>query len=110
MVGGLVQERMGRQNAVATNVAASYAEPQRIAGPVLVVPYTEEYTVQDKRLTLRSTLYILPKEIDASGKINTDVKRRGLFRVPVYTLDSNWKGHFEIPADLNTRATAARPG
>lgn len=101
MVRSMVNERMARQQEVTANIAASYAEPQRIASPVLVLPYTEEYTAQEERQTFRSALYILPKEVDATGQIITDVKRRGLFRTPVYTLDSNWKGHFEIPADID---------
>ncbi|MDD5330068.1 MAG: cell envelope integrity protein CreD [Sulfuricella sp.] len=127
MVRSLVGERMARQNEVVANVATSYADPQYITSPILVLPYTEEYsetappgstnnTAQEKRLRVRSARYILAKEMDASGQINTDEKHRGLFRVPVYTLDSNWKGRFEIPASLdvprhgsNSRLTWEQP-
>lgn len=102
MVRGLVEERLARQSAVTDNVAKSYAEAQRIANPLLVLPYVAEYTLEDKRHSVAAALYLLPAEIAATGQIATDIKRRGLFRVPVYTLDSAWKGRFEAPAELDT--------
>ncbi|HEY6094065.1 MAG TPA: cell envelope integrity protein CreD [Gallionellaceae bacterium] len=115
MMGNLVNERQGRQAQVTGEIANSYAEPQFISGPVLVLPYTEEYPVRaegrdsdDKgnathtRIQRRSAaLYLTPHTLSARGTLATDTKKRSLFRVPVYTLDSNWQGSFEIPARLD---------
>jgi inner membrane protein len=113
MMNNLVFERQGRQTQVSADIANSYAEPQFIAGPLLVFPYTEEYSepqeAQDSegnpisRNRIRhhsSAIYLPPRTLNAKGSLATEIKKRSLFEVPVYTLDSTWEGDFEIPADL----------
>lgn len=114
MMNNLVSERQSRQAQVSADIANSYAEPQFIAGPLLVFPYTEEYTApqetQDSdgnavssRNRLRrhsSAIYLPPRTLTAKGTLATETKKRSLFEVPVYTLDSTWEGAFEIPAEL----------
>ena len=121
MMSNLVNERQGRQNQVSTDIANSYAEPQFFAGPVLVIPYTEEYTVsqetqetdtQPAKTKIRtrrnsSALYLTPRSITASGNLLTDIKKRSLFEVPVYTLESHWSGEFVLPANLDVKRMAA---
>ena len=48
MMNNLVDERQARQTQVAAEIANSYAEPQFITGPLLVLPYTEEYAVRQE--------------------------------------------------------------
>lgn len=114
MLSNLVDERQGRQNQVSADVANSYAEPQLISGPIMVFPYIEEYMVsedvldrdgnkirtKEKLHQFSSTLIVPPKNLLAVGSLVTDIKKRSLFEVPVYTLDSSWEGTFEIPAEL----------
>jgi len=113
MMNNLVNERQGRQTHVSTEIANSYAEPQFIAGPLLVFPYTEEYTApqetQDNegntssrnRIQRHSSaIYLPPRTLTAKGSLATEIKKRSLFEVPVYTLDSAWEGAFEIPTEL----------
>src|SRR5512139_1137986 len=115
MMDNLVNERQGRQAQVTNEIANSYAEPQFVSGPLLVLPYTEEYSVRVEgrdndnkdnaahtRIQRRSgALYLTPHTLSARGTLTTDIKKRSLFEVPVYTLDSNWQGTFELPARLD---------
>lgn len=114
MMNNLVGERQARQSQVATEIANSYAEPQFTTGPLLVLPYTEEYAVrQDSkgndgeaqtrtRMQRRSgALYLTPHSLQVKGVLAADIKKRSLFEVPVYTLDSNWEGTFEMPSRLD---------
>jgi inner membrane protein len=117
MMNSLVRERQARQQQVAAEIANSYAEPQFITGPVLVYPYIEEYTehqeAQDRdgnpgktrvrHQRINDTLIVIPRSLAASANLATDIKKRSLFEVPVYTLDSTWAGEFEIPAKLDIR-------
>ncbi|WPL14584.1 inner membrane protein [Thiorhodovibrio litoralis] len=43
MVSQLIHERAARQDAVVNEIAASSAGAQRLIGPILVLPYQEEY-------------------------------------------------------------------
>jgi inner membrane protein len=115
MMNNLVDERQSRQSQVSAEIADSYAEPQFIAGPLLVFPYTEVYTTRQetkdsegnhtgtRELTQRhnSTLLLIPHNLTATGSLVTEIKKRSLFEVPIYTLDSTWQGTFEIPARLD---------
>ncbi len=112
MMNNLVSERQNRQSQVAAEIANSFAEPQFITGPLLVYPYIEEYTTRQEgqdsegnptqpraRSHRRQEMLILtPRRLTASGSLATDIKKRSLFEVPVYTLDSTWEGEFEIPS------------
>lgn len=94
MVGNLVAERMARQAQATSEIAASYAEPQTLAGPVLVVPFSD----QGDPSVHKGSLYLVPENIKGSANMATDVKHRGLFATPVYTMDSTWSGNFRLPA------------
>lgn len=102
MMGNLVNERENRQHQVTADVARSFAEPQFVAGPILVLPYTEEYTssYNDTKESKQSQVLLMPRNLEAAGKIATEIKKRNLFEVPVYTLDSSWEGSFEIPSEF----------
>lgn len=121
MLSNLVNERQGRQNQVETEIARSYADPQFITGPLFVVPYIEEYSIEEKvrdadgdtgktRIRLHrqnSVFYVAPASLNATGKLQTDIKKRSLFEVPVYTLDSAWDGNFDFPSEQDIPRTVA---
>lgn len=110
LIQGLVSERQARSEQVVSEVAASYAGAQQITGPVLVLPYTEEYreTVATdaerpaREVWRRQTrqLFLFPDTLDANGKLDTNVKRRGLFSARVFELQSTLSGRFVVPAEL----------
>ncbi|MDH4216295.1 MAG: cell envelope integrity protein CreD [Gallionella sp.] len=112
MMNKLVYERQSRQSQVSVDIANSYAEPQFIAGPLLVFPYTEEYSETQEaggengsatRTRIKhhtSAIFLPPRTLTAKGSLATEIKKRSLFEVPVYTLDSTWEGAFEIPKEL----------
>jgi inner membrane protein len=109
MMHGLVTERQNRQAQVSTEIANSYADPQFITGPVLVFPYTEEYTLPGETRSQRhaGAIALAPHTLTASGTLAAEIKRRSLFEVPVYTLDSLWEGSFAIPERLDAPLYAA---
>jgi inner membrane protein len=116
MIYKTVDERQERQNRVKTDISESFAGEQRIAGPVLVFPYVEEYsetTWDDERVASGGTqrirrerrrkhngrLVVLPEVAEYDLEAGTDFKRRGLFKVLVYGLSGTVQGHFELPAE-----------
>jgi inner membrane protein len=110
MIDGLVSERVSRQSSVTNEIAASYAGAQRIVGPILVVPYTEEYpAIEDaesgkgKRTVIKrasDVVYLFPEQLDMAGEIGTDFKHRGLFKTLVFDLRSELRGRFDVPQQL----------
>lgn len=110
MIDGLVRERQSRQQQVTLDIAQSYAGEQQIAGPLLVVPYEEEFRASEvdaqsnqrrevwRREARRVVLF--PDTLDVAGAVDTSVKSRGLFRARVLELRATMTGAFTIPAEL----------
>ncbi|RQR57727.1 cell envelope integrity protein CreD [Burkholderia sp. Bp9125] len=107
LVGNIVQERaLYRQDAL-KSIWSSYAGPQTVTGPVLVVPYTEVTRVredtaagQPEKTRLQSEakrLLVFPKTLGVKGSLATDVRYRGIHKALVYDLQSRWEGTLALP-------------
>ena len=119
MIQGVIHDRQMYRAQAVNDIARSYAGAQSFAGPVLVVPYTEEVEVEEAdqfnvlrkvRRTKTSQWVFFPTMLDVRGTLAPDTRKRGLHEVRVY----EWKGkaaasfHAVIPADVN--ATTRRIG
>jgi inner membrane protein len=110
MINDTVKDRQNyRQQAVAS-VAESYAGPQTLAGPVLVVPYSETVQVTEtdaygKQVTRQRSRalrwLVFPAQLSLQGTVEPAVRKRGLHEVRVYELQSRLTARFEhtLPAD-----------
>lgn len=115
MVNRLANERAARQEAVIDEIAASSAGAQRLVGPLLVLPYQEQYTEpyleqetsdgenklvrRTRSVKIDGKTLILPTRVDMTLQSLTSVKRRGLFKAPVFELDGQIEGRFLLPAE-----------
>lgn len=118
MINGTVSERQQRQSEAVREIANSYAGAQQLVGPVLVMPYTEFFTVEEletdsegnkrKRQAARRierTLHILPADLKIGGEIETHSKHRGLFKALIYAWQSKIDGSFSLPEKLEFERT-----
>jgi len=108
MIRDTIAERQAyRQQAVA-KVAESYAGPQTLIGPVLVVPYLAEVqsTHNDENGASHTLVHnewmqwiFFPKIEQLDGKILPDVRHLGLYDVQVYELRGKLSGRsdFTVP-------------
>ncbi|MEW6689353.1 MAG: cell envelope integrity protein CreD [Pseudomonadota bacterium] len=110
---GLVSERQQRRNGVIAEIARGTAEAQRIAGPVLYVPWTrrsvETTTTKDDVGRERSVsrervehgqVAFLPETLSIEGSIELQEKHRSLYKAHLYTLHAVLRGRFTLPAGL----------
>ncbi|WP_132999352.1 cell envelope integrity protein CreD [Luteimonas arsenica] len=104
MVRGVIQERQERRAEAVANIAASYGGRQVVAGPVLVVPYSEEVREQsaDAAGIMRTTVRrrtrhwtFFPETLVVDGALAPDVRKRGLHEVRVY----QWQGTVQARFD-----------
>ena len=102
-INSLISERQNRQEDVKQQIAASSAGAQTIIGPVLAVPYTEEYYVKvtenkiskiEKRKD-EYVSYMLPEELELSGGFSNEYKKLGIYKALMYQLGGNIKGSFK---------------
>jgi inner membrane protein len=93
MIGGLVQERQGVRNEAIADITGKWGQAQTILGPRLLVPYTKQ--VQEGTVTYYAT--VLPENLQIQSDLQTEIRYRGIFEVPVYRTQVAIKGEFVRP-------------
>lgn len=102
MIGGQVSERKQRGAEAIEEVSAKWGGPQVLTGPVLVVPYVHRWTELDgnrrpvERREYRHASF-LPEELTIAGTATLEMRRRGIFEIPVYRLALLVSGSFSPP-------------
>lgn len=101
----LLAERENRMYMVKEEVIDMWGGWQYIGGPVLVIPiveyYTEVFEGKKELIARRHYLHILPDELIISGKVQSEIRKKGIYNIELYTGDFSLKGSFmgtEIPA------------
>ena len=115
MVRGVIHERQERRAEAVANIAASYGGRQRVSGPVLVVPYSENVREReaDAAGIVRTTVHrrtrhwtFFPETLAVDGAMAPDTRKRGLHEVRVYQWQGTVQARFDakIPDDASADA------
>lgn len=106
MIHGLIDERAGRRAEVEAEIAAQWGGAQRIAGPVLVVPYLYRVSPKtDAPRTERGYAYFLPETLAIEGKLAVERRHKSVYEVLVYAGDLTLTGRLPQP-DFGDTAVA----
>jgi len=98
----LLMDRTHRAEQVAEEIGGVLGGPQTFLGPVLAVPYTYVQTTPAegnnpaRTQTVQDVRYIFPITGEATVATKSDVRRRSLFKVPVYTSDVAFAARFDL--------------
>jgi inner membrane protein len=97
-VDSIVGERASRRAGAVSEVSATWASPQTLAGPVLAIPYTATW-VDNAGHMQRSVAraYFLPRDVRIQARVVTEVRHRGIFDIPVYRSTLEVTGTFTRP-------------
>lgn len=110
MINGIISDRQQLRDGVLMDIARSSSYSQRLTGPVMVVPYRK--TVREWKLNEklnkryeqtreeRGRLYFLPDRFELDGKVQTELRARGIYQARLFHADNRISGHFELPAQL----------
>jgi inner membrane protein len=85
----MIVERQQRAAEVMQEVAHKWSGSQTISGPVLVIPFRKEETIDrgkegiEKR-EIVDKAFFLPEQLDVKGTINPETLHRGIFDAVVY--------------------------
>ncbi|OGT88323.1 MAG: hypothetical protein A2514_01415 [Gammaproteobacteria bacterium RIFOXYD12_FULL_61_37] len=125
LIKGVIAERIKFRDQARDGIAQSWTGPQKLIGPVLVVPYVEHLSrdVWDTQTGKTRTenysetrkLMLLPEALHVNGEAITEERTRGLYSVPVYTTRLALSGRFdtrrlvELKADASRRLTWQQP-
>ena len=99
---GVIRERQQTRNEAVADVTSKWGGNQSVIGPSVVVPYTRHWTERDAegKNVPRSELAhatFLPETLKITGAIQSEVRRRGIFEIPVYRMDITLTGRFFRP-------------
>ncbi|HPD82696.1 MAG TPA: cell envelope integrity protein CreD [Alphaproteobacteria bacterium] len=110
-VSQLVHERSQLYNSVADRMTEEWSGAQRLAGPILTIPYkynttvsekienkkTGEFKYVEKQVTKTKTLVILPDDLKITSQLKTRELKRGIYKVPIYDSEHTITGQFSWP-------------
>jgi inner membrane protein len=111
MIQGTISERIAFRDEAVRSIAADSVRQQTVIGPVLVLPYTDEYEEQvaiedDKegrtrlrKFTSNGRMLVFPDTLTVNGSFETDRRYRGIHKVLVYSGQHSFKGDFVLPAE-----------
>jgi inner membrane protein len=117
LIQSTISERMRYRDEAVHSIATDSVREQTVIGPLLVIPYTDEYQeeqpigeTQKIRIIKHSEsrrLVVFPNELRIKGNFDTDHRYRGIHKVLVYTGHHNLSGDFVMPRKADIRQ--ARP-
>ena len=97
----LIDERAGRAEGVASQIAREWGKQQTVNGPLLVVPYTitRVRTRGDKEVEeeVERQAIFLPAKTEVEADAETKVLSRSIYDVTVYTSTVSMSGRFDTP-------------
>lgn len=97
----LITERQLRRDDTLREVTSKWGEEQQIFGPLLVVPYLKrEVTSNNKYVSYKYYMHIMPDDLKINGELVPDVRRRGIYEVTIYSGKLEVSGNF-LPESLN---------
>ncbi len=108
MIQSTISERMHYHAEAVNSIAADSVREQTVMGPLLVIPYTDEYEEEQaaetepaktrlvKRTVSRQRL-VFPNDLQVKGSVDTDQRYRGIHKVLVYSGQHALTGDFILP-------------
>ncbi len=98
MVRNVIFERQQTRDHAVHEISASWGRSQTVIGPRLVVPFREKRAgsgpapAWDARPVRTATF--LPERLEVSGELDTEMRERGIFELPVYRSTLVLRGTF----------------
>lgn len=96
LISNLIKERLKREESVREEVCSKWASKQTLAGPFLIIPYTEPIMNPKKDGPNQEIkcCYILPETLNISGEVTPFQRHRSIYNITVYQSDLKFNGIF----------------
>jgi len=112
----LVSERTAWRQQAYSSIEQSWPGTQTLAGPVLSIPYHLTFNSKEKiivnkvekqvikEVTVDDVLYIIPKQLSINSQLDSSMRYRGIYAIPVYGNALQVTGEFNNQALLDVIA------
>ncbi|MES2263563.1 MAG: cell envelope integrity protein CreD [Pseudomonadota bacterium] len=108
MIQSTIRERMAFRDEAARSIANDSVGEQTVIGPVLVIPYIDEFETREiakeggktvvTAHTVRRTHLVFPNDLRIKGAIGIERRYRGIHQVLVYNGRHEFTGDFTLPS------------
>jgi len=96
MVRNLVSERQGRSSQVHREIAEKWGGEQVLGAPILSVPLTLRIAKKGGAVEVQEQwVRLFPESLAIDAELETQIRKRSLFEVPVYTASIDLKGFWD---------------
>lgn len=108
LVESVVQERHATYLGVLQEIAGLWGGEQVLTGPILLVPFTERFQVEEEYVTRDGekkvhltwktrgkTAVLLPRSLELKGAMEPRARHRGIYEAMVYECELRLSGHFD---------------
>ncbi len=96
MIQSIIQERESMSASAIHEVSNKWATSQDINGPILTIPFTKEYIIDDKSAITNHYFHMLPEKLNITGTVNPEKLKRGIYEIVVYNSEMSIDGFFDL--------------
>ena len=97
MLQGLVSDRQSLRQEAISNITSKWGVQQTVIGPRLIVPYMQQVQSDDTVKSVVKQGIFLPEGLKITSNMDSEVRYRGIFEVPVYKMTLEIQGRFLRP-------------
>ena len=105
MIDGVIRQRQATRSEAQNDVTSSWGGQQHLRGPWISIPYTHRWLETFQRGGQTETLSreekrwatFLPESLHTDGDVNNEIRKRGIYQVPLYTGTFRVSGSFNKP-------------
>lgn len=102
MIKSIIREREALSESVLQEVSSKWANSQHINGPVLCIPFLYDKKINDEKIIEKvDYIYVLPEDLQITGNVSPEKRKRGIYEVIVYRSKLLCKGEFKIKNNFN---------
>lgn len=96
MVESLIYERGHLYRQASSEIITSWGGEQSLMGPVLTLPFVRTFTSNKGWTANQKNKHLQPDNMNINAKIDTEIRYRGIYKVPVYTATIEVSGDFTL--------------
>ena len=96
----LTYERQSYRNQALEQISASSSGPQRLVGPILVIPYQQQenqYNEQEGKyhvIVQQRQLLLLPEQLTVNSTLQVESRQLGIYQAQLFNGPLQLSGHF----------------
>ena len=99
MIKGVIFDRQNIASVTSMDIKSSWGGDQTVTGPVLRLPYkADKKTVYGAPYSEEKVAYLLAEELVLIADVATDIRYRGIHKVPVYSAAIGISGRIDLGA------------